>query len=241
MKWFRLYNEIVDDPKILQLRPESRWHFIACLCIANRLRERSQFASQSTLRRVCIDFASASKATNIEADNKGSLPDIKTIAAYMRLAPSHAKRIIARLIDAGLIDEDHDTKELTIHGWSKRQFHADDVTSRTHAYKERSKERSRERSEEHRVNVPRGRSGTFSDTDKEKNKKLSHSVPQFPVTPPAGTHAHAREANGRPPPVEEATRRRLGLPDLSEAADDPVIARELAAREAARKRTEGTE
>lgn len=36
MDWFRLYNGIINDPKVLMLRPETRWHYVVCLCVASR-------------------------------------------------------------------------------------------------------------------------------------------------------------------------------------------------------------
>ena len=34
--WFRIYNEVIDDPKILLLALEDRWHYIAILTLKNR-------------------------------------------------------------------------------------------------------------------------------------------------------------------------------------------------------------
>ncbi|WP_144394815.1 DnaT-like ssDNA-binding domain-containing protein [Pleionea sediminis] len=31
--WFRLYSEIIDDPKMLMLSFEDRWHYVALLCL----------------------------------------------------------------------------------------------------------------------------------------------------------------------------------------------------------------
>jgi len=36
MKWFRLYDEIVDDPKIMRLNETLRWRYIAVLCCINK-------------------------------------------------------------------------------------------------------------------------------------------------------------------------------------------------------------
>jgi len=33
--WFRLYSEIIDDPKLLMLSFEDRWHYVALLCLKN--------------------------------------------------------------------------------------------------------------------------------------------------------------------------------------------------------------
>jgi hypothetical protein len=35
-RWFRVYDDVINDPKILKLPEESRWHWIALLCIASK-------------------------------------------------------------------------------------------------------------------------------------------------------------------------------------------------------------
>lgn len=35
-RWFRVYDDIINDPKVLKLPEESRWHWIAMLCIASK-------------------------------------------------------------------------------------------------------------------------------------------------------------------------------------------------------------
>lgn len=36
MRWFRLYDDTINDPKILKLPEALRWHWIAMLCIASK-------------------------------------------------------------------------------------------------------------------------------------------------------------------------------------------------------------
>lgn len=121
MRWLRLYDEIIDDPKVLQLSHEFRWNFVQILCIANRNSER------------------------------GSLPDLRQCAIHMRMTLKKATRVIDELMRLGFIDKSKDGKGLEIHNWHKRQFKSDDITARTAESKERSRERSqveeRERSQ----------------------------------------------------------------------------------------------
>lgn len=35
-RWFRVYDDIINDPKILKLPEESRWHWVALLCVASK-------------------------------------------------------------------------------------------------------------------------------------------------------------------------------------------------------------
>ncbi len=34
--WLRLYNDVINDPKVLKLPEASRWHWVAMLCIASK-------------------------------------------------------------------------------------------------------------------------------------------------------------------------------------------------------------
>ena len=34
--WFRLYNEIIDDEKLLLLAFQDRWHYVALLALKNK-------------------------------------------------------------------------------------------------------------------------------------------------------------------------------------------------------------
>ncbi len=204
MKWCRLYDEMIDDPKILALSLSKRWHFVELLCIANRQIPR------------------------------GSLPDTRTISLHMRIRISDATSIIRQMISLGFVDEDPETKGLKIHGWNKRQFESDDTTARTSISKERSRERSqeqpKERSREQHGNVPRVRD---SETDSEKREKpegfsppLTHFLPVKPASESAnGEPPRDREfdsGGGRledSPPGGDA--RRDGEPPPSSAGPPP--------------------
>jgi hypothetical protein len=36
MRWLRLYDDTINDPKILKLPEAMRWHWIAMLCVASK-------------------------------------------------------------------------------------------------------------------------------------------------------------------------------------------------------------
>jgi hypothetical protein len=100
MKWFRLYDTIIDDPKILRLSTELRWFYVAIMSVSSRQVER------------------------------GTLPDLVDIAIHLRLSEDKTSKVIDSLIAAGLIDEDKKTQALRIHGWENRQRSSDDVAER---------------------------------------------------------------------------------------------------------------
>ncbi len=112
MDWFRVYHDIIDDPKILALPRAYRWHVIELLSVSSRQTHR------------------------------GQLPSIKEIGIHLRLTTKKAGEIVETLKRAGFIDVNGDGVTLHMHGWEKRQFKSDNVSARTAGWRERSGERS---------------------------------------------------------------------------------------------------
>jgi hypothetical protein len=67
MKWFRLYSEVMNDPKVQSLRPELFKFWINLLCLANVQKER------------------------------GSLPPTAAIAFQLRMRTDRVARFLAEL------------------------------------------------------------------------------------------------------------------------------------------------
>ena len=105
MDWFRVYHDIIDDPKILALEPSARWFYVACMSVASRMQPR------------------------------GSLPSREAMGIHLRLRNDYANRAIDRLIKSGLIEQDVKTKALRIHGWDKRQCKSDDSYARVKRFR----------------------------------------------------------------------------------------------------------
>jgi len=112
MRWFRIYDEILDDPKVLKLSLDMRWHYVAMMCIANK------------------------------ENKGGTLPDIEDVGIRLRTSTDEAKRIVQVLVAGGVLDRDAETQVLSVHGWSSRQFKSDDVTQRSSRSKAKKRERS---------------------------------------------------------------------------------------------------
>lgn len=74
MQWFRLYDDLLDDPKCQQLDPKLFKHWVNLLCLANK----------NTVR--------------------GTLPDLNAIAFRLRVTVPQAVRITDDLASAGLLD-----------------------------------------------------------------------------------------------------------------------------------------
>lgn len=76
MQWFRLYDDVLDDPKVQQLKPELFKHWINLLCLASK------------------------------NDPRGYLPtEWSDIAFRLRVTPAKAVAIIRELVKLELIDE----------------------------------------------------------------------------------------------------------------------------------------
>lgn len=107
-RWWRAYDEAVDDPKLQQLPPALSWAWFNLCCITSQ--------------------------------NGGNLPSTEAIAFKLRSTPAKTRRLIADLIQAGLIDTDaHGQRP---HNWNARQFKSDtDPTNadRQKRYRERSR------------------------------------------------------------------------------------------------------
>ena len=74
MKWFRFYNEVLDDPKVQKLHPALFKHWVNLLCLAS------------------------------EMGDAGDLPDEDAIAFRLRVRTSEVRRILDQLVAAGLLD-----------------------------------------------------------------------------------------------------------------------------------------
>ena len=134
MHWFRVYHDIIDDPKVLQLSAEMRWYYVGILAVASR---------QSSRNPPGILQESSRNPPGILQESfrnpPGILPKLADIATHLRLGKAKALRVIRTLIQAGLIDQQfngskEDTK-LYVHGWSERQFKSDDINARVRKHR----------------------------------------------------------------------------------------------------------
>lgn len=103
MKWFRLYSEVLDDPKVQQLHPAMFKHWVNLLCLAS------------------------------QTDEGGMLPDEESIAFRLRVRKSELRKILDTLCAAGLLDRVENSTthvQLSVHKWSERQRKSDDVSQR---------------------------------------------------------------------------------------------------------------
>lgn len=211
MKWFRVYDEIIDDYRVLRFSYEFRWFFVGILAISSR-----QFI-------------------------RGTLPDLKEISLGLRVTQAKAARVIQRFVDAGLVDRNPEDGSLYVHGWKNRQFQSDDVTARTAAAKERARERSRQDHPEQNGNVPlagaRDRVQRTENTKKRTSVSERNSDAEVKTKSAENTsraHAHARTSDASThakPPLPPG----LAAVPPEVIASDPVMQRIIAEDERNRR------
>ncbi len=75
MRWFRFYDDALDDPKVQQLSPVLFKHWVNILCLASK------------------------------NDPRGLLPPVNDISFRLRLSVPRTQAVLRNLVDAGLLDE----------------------------------------------------------------------------------------------------------------------------------------
>jgi hypothetical protein len=180
--WFRLWDEMLTDPKMTQLNNSQVGIWCKLLCLAN----------QQTIRGVI----------SYEGDN--FLRMLEKILATCR---KNLKFTLEKFEDLGMIEIDFEEGYITITNWNKRQFASDDVTARVlkHKKRKRLRKRSTEQSRaEHKkqgASVPAEPSPQPLDEKeiKERIEILSADLKSTLVFPQATTFKDKMLKDGRHP------------------------------------------
>lgn len=152
-----MYDEIIDDPKVLSLTPTDRWLYIATLAISNRQEVRGTLP----MDQVRINSESASH----QLRGKSASSPYQTLAIHLRLAAPKVAKLLERLVEAELLDRAGTW--YVIHGWSKRQRKSDNVAERVATWRENHPVTLQKRDR----NVPRA-CATDTDTDTDTDSPL---------------------------------------------------------------------
>lgn len=107
LKWFRLYSEILNDPKVMLLSETMRWRYVAFLCVASEEKER------------------------------GTLPHINSLAFKTRLNPLEVEETLKQFEVEELIEGYDEGKRWRISKWSERQFESDISTPRVQKHRKK--------------------------------------------------------------------------------------------------------
>lgn len=119
MRWFRLYDDTINDPKILKLPEATRWHWVAMLCIASKndgnLPPLDDMAIQlrTTAAKATEIIAALVKAGLLDKTETGFAPHNWNGRQYKndvtdRTAASRAKKYRDRKRDASRRDDRDD-------------------------------------------------------------------------------------------------------------------------------------
>lgn len=141
-RWFRMYDELLDDPKVQRLSGDDFKAWVNILCLASR--------------------------------KDGVLPPVADIGFALRLDAKKASAVVARLVGAGLLDQDGD--RYTPHGWNARQYKSDVSTGRVKAFRERKKAVAGNGDETFHETAP----DTDTDTDVSVAKATGENSPSQP-------------------------------------------------------------
>jgi hypothetical protein len=142
VKWFRMYNTVLNDPKIHRLTLARRWRWVEILSIASANGDlgippclpRHPALSDKASRLVC-DSSAETRREKI----RGQLPPIEDIAFFMRVRIDEAQSIMADMIRCGLVDELPDGKGLAVHDWDEHQKNSDSSAARVRDHRERNR------------------------------------------------------------------------------------------------------
>lgn len=142
MTWFRLYHEFITDQKVIDLSPKTQLFLVKIWCVSSRQTDR------------------------------GTLPKIDLIAKMIGTTKGKTSVMIRELIAAGFIDEDVETKALTIHAWETRQYDSDDAAKRKRD--QRSRDMSRDKGRDSHAQVTAYQSTEYRGTEiREENTPLT--------------------------------------------------------------------
>lgn len=199
MKWFRLYHDLIDDPKVQRLPGDTFKFWINCLCLASRSEERGTIAL-----------------------------DMSGIAFALRVDDDTAKAHVAALITAGLLEpngaglavhnwggrqyrSDDVNARSTAHRKAKKATGSEGAT--LHATPDATLPATVKPS-------ARDRGDTESDTEAEERESAGAAAPPAPANPPDSGMNDERPKRATPIPADWAVTeplrqyaREKGLPD----------------------------
>jgi hypothetical protein len=101
LPWLRLYDEVLDNPKVQRLSDNMFRHWIGLLCLANR------------------------------GNPRGRIPhNLHDIAYSLRLSPSKTRRVLDELVEKGLLVYEQNSEHIMPRNWDERQKKSDSSAER---------------------------------------------------------------------------------------------------------------
>jgi hypothetical protein len=155
MAWCRLYDEILDDPKVQKLPAESFKLFINLLCYATKI-----------------------------GSSDGKIGNVSDVSFVTRVTIEAVSSAFQPLIISGLIVTDSETfhvtsdTEIRIAKWKKRQYKSDVSTERVKKYRQKKKLEFVTETKRF-CNVSETPPDTDTDTDKKNKIKKDFIIPDW--------------------------------------------------------------
>lgn len=151
--WFRVYNDILNDAKLLDLSLDNQAIFFKFLAVSNL------------------------------HNSGGTLPKPEVISKMIGVRIDKVRSAIRSMVDVGLIDEDPATQQLAMHGWGRRQYKSDNANDRQKARRERNLSRDKSPESQRDKTVTRVRAADAeTDTEAEKSPPTPQGGRHAPVT-----------------------------------------------------------
>lgn len=140
--WFRVYNDILTDEKLLTLSLDNQAIFIKFLAVS------------------CL------------VNSGGTLPKLEVISKMIGLRIDKVRSAARAMLEVGLIREVDGNEVLAITAWRKRQYESDDVNARSARHREAKCNVAAPRQKPIAGNVARVHAtDTETDTETEREKK----------------------------------------------------------------------
>ena len=108
MKWFRMYDEIMDDPKLSDYSDKEKWVLVQIFCAVNRSAERGKW---------CYS--------------------VSKLARFIHQKESFLSAFISKIFQDGIIKwNGQEQGSFFVTNWNKRQYESDDVAKRVRKHRE---------------------------------------------------------------------------------------------------------
>jgi hypothetical protein len=176
MKWFRVYSEIKDDPKMLELDDHQRWLWICLMATANESAERGVIQ-------------------NVR---------IRGLAAALRTDADRLSEAIALFVDLDMIEYDEQTYTITLLHFTERQYDKpSDTPEQTRDRKARSRQSHADVTPSHATYTDTD-TDTYTETEQIQMREYATATPPPPTPAPAPKRAVPKKAEHDPNMDHEA-------------------------------------
>jgi hypothetical protein len=168
MRWFRFYDEVLDNIKVQSLPSELFKFWVNILCVTSRCDKPVTLQETLHVTNKRVSYGRG----------EGFLPSLSEISFYLRMPEDIVKKNLDALIKANLIDNG---EVLKIHNWEKRQYKSDTSNERVANY------RAKEKEKKEKCNVTRNVTCNNNETSKVTHQNTDTDTDIKDLSVPNGT------------------------------------------------------